>query len=170
MEKLQVNLIFEIMGRPKEHVSNSLNLLIDKLAAEKGVKLLEKKLHEPKPIEKSDLFTTFAELTLELDSLANYFGIMFVYMPSNIEIISPENLEIKNFELTELGNKLISRLHDYDAIAKKMLTEKNILLKKLYEVAPDLFKKEGQKEEPKQETPEQKEPEKKAKKPKKSKD
>ena len=134
-------MVLEILGRPKEHVSEALNLLINKLGAEKGVKILEKTNHEPIPVESSkDLFTSFTELALELESLNDYFGVLFAYMPAHIEIIHPEKIAMGNIDLNELGNRLIQRLHDYDAITKKALVEKEIITKKLYEVAPHLFK------------------------------
>lgn len=152
MEKMQVNLIIEIMGKPKEHVSESLKFLVDKMSERSGVKIINKTLHEPVEIKDSkDLFTTFAEISAEFDSLESYFGFIFAYMPSNVEIISPKSFEIKNNDLTDIGNKLLVRLHDYDAIAKKIIAEKNFLLAKLYEVAPHLFKKGNESQSPKEE-------------------
>ena len=135
MEKLRANVILEILGRPKEHLTQSLNELISKLGSEKGVKIFEKNIHEPIKLEETkDLFTTFAEIIIELDSLENYFGIMFAYMPSNIEIVSPEKLTLNNTDLNELASKLMHRLHDYDAITKKALYENSVLVKKLQEL------------------------------------
>ncbi|MEK6855235.1 MAG: hypothetical protein AABX73_03355 [Nanoarchaeota archaeon] len=140
MEKLSVVLVIEILGRPPEHVKEGLDILIERLGSEKGVKLLNKNCHEPVQIQDSkDLFTAFAEIELELDSLENYFGILFAYMPSHIEIIHPEKIALANTELNTLGNLLVQRLHDYDAITKKALIEKDVLLKKLQEISPELF-------------------------------
>ena len=141
MGKLQVQIILEILGRPPENVKDALNQLIEKLDSEKGIKVLNKTVHKPKPIEQvKDLYTAFADITLELDTLDNYFGILFAYMPSHVELVEPERIELSNFELSELANKLTQRLHSYDAITKKMITERDILLKKLQEIAPELFK------------------------------
>ena len=71
----------------------------------------------------------------------NYFGILFAYMPSNIELVSPEQINLRNDEFNILANKLAARLHDYDAIAKRMIAERNILVNKLQEVAPLELKK-----------------------------
>ncbi|MBX4211882.1 hypothetical protein KW787_00290 [Candidatus Pacearchaeota archaeon] len=142
MEKLNVRLIIEIMGRPADHVKETLNTLVMKMAAEKGIKLIEKIYHNPIPVKDSkDLFTAFAEVTLELESLMNYFGIIFAYLPSHIEVISPENLVLKNSELNELGHRLVQRLHDYDAITKNAVMEKEFFSQKLQELAPDLLNK-----------------------------
>jgi len=129
---MQSNIILEILGRPKEHVIEALNILVSKIGTEQGVKIIDKTLHDPIPVQDSkDLFTTFAEILVELDSLENYFGIMFAYMPSNMEIIKPEKISLSNQDLSQLGYKIIHRLHDYDAITKKALIENEILIKKL---------------------------------------
>ena len=142
MAKLQAQIILEILGRPKEHVVQALESLVTKLASEKGVTVTEKTLHEPKHLEgKQELYTSFADLMLELDSIENYFGILFAYMPSNIELIHPEKITLQNDELSVMANQILRRLHEYDAIAKKMIADKDILLRKLAEVAPELFKK-----------------------------
>ena len=141
MEKIQAHMILEILGRPKEYIHESLNNLIKvKIANEKEVKIIEQTLHEPVPVKDSkDLFTTFAELTIELDSLEAYIEIMFRYMPANMEIIYPEKIVLKNEDMNVLANRLTQRLHDYDAIVKNSLMEKEILAKKLKEIAPHLF-------------------------------
>jgi len=140
MEKLQVNIVIEILGRPKEHVVEALNSLIEKLGGENGIKIIKKTIHEPIQVKESnDLFTSFSEATLELDNLYNYFGLLFGYMPSHIEIVHPEKIPLTNFDLNDFGNKLIQRLHEYDAITKRAMVEKNIIIEKLQKIAPDVL-------------------------------
>lgn len=130
------------MGRPAEHVKQSLTNLVMKIASDKGVKLISKEIHEPVKIETSkDLFSSFAEVSLELDSIANYLQIIFNYMPAHIELVRPEEIAFTNRDLNEMANALVQKLHQYDAIAKNSMIEKDIMMKKLYEVAPQLFKK-----------------------------
>jgi len=134
MAKIQANFVLEILGRPAEHIKSAITELVTKIGTEKGVKIIDKAIQEPIAVKDvKDLFTTFAELTLELDSLQNYLGILFAYMPSHTELIYPEKLTFVNTEVNDLANKLISRLHEYDAITKKALIERDILLKKLNE-------------------------------------
>lgn len=141
MTKIQINIVIEILGRPPEHVKEALNTLVIKLGTEKGVKLLDKTYHEPIAVENSkDLFTSFVEVMLELDSLTDFFSVIFAYMPSNIDFIQPERLTLTNTELNELANKITARLHEYDAITKNSLMEREIIAKKLYEIAPQFFK------------------------------
>lgn len=145
MEKIQVQIILEILGKPSEYVKESLQTLVTKLGSEKGFKILEKKYHDPKPVEESKgLFTAFADVTVELDTIDNYFGLLFAYLPSHIDIINPEKINLTNYDLNILANKLVQRLHEYDAIAKKIGYERDMFLSKLQEVAPQLFKQQEQ--------------------------
>ena len=68
-----------------------------------------------------------------------YYGIIFAYMPSNIEVLSPQEVTLSNADFNEITGILTQRLHDYDAIAKRMVSERHILEQKLREVAPHLF-------------------------------
>jgi len=144
MEKIQLRMILEILGRPASNVTNALTSLSQRLSTEKGLKIIEQTLHEPVPVKDSrDLFTTFGEFVLELDSMNLMFGIMFSYMPAHAEIISPEEMTIKNSDLSALLNALLQRLHNYDAIAKRLVVDNEFITKKLFDVAPHLFKKQG---------------------------
>lgn len=141
MAEISATVILEMLGRPAEHVTETLNSLVDKLSKEKGIYIKEKTIHPPLPVENSkDLFTSFAEITLDLDSLDNYFSIIFGYMPAHIEITKPLNLTIQNVYFNDLGNKILQRLHNYDAVTKNALINQERAIKKLMEVAPHLFK------------------------------
>jgi hypothetical protein len=144
MGKIHASLILEILGRPKENVSAALETVVNRLSLEKGVKIVSKTLHEPRPIEKSDLFTSFAEVDVELDSIMAYLVVIFGHMPSNIQITDPEKITLNNSELNELGNALVQRLHHYDAITKNVITERDIFARKLKQIAPHLFKEPTQ--------------------------
>lgn len=155
MEKIQAQLILEILGRPAEHVKEALNTMVMKLGAEPGIKLIEKTYHEPiKVPESRDLYTAFAEVIIEFEKIENYFGVIFAYMPAHIEIIHPTHFSFSNFDFNELGNKIIHRLHEYDALTKTVVNERNFLFEKLKEYNPELAKQlttKPQEQEPKKE-------------------
>ncbi len=141
MEKVHVRLVLEVLGRPKEEVSKALHGLVQRMGTEKGVVVKQQTLHEPVPVKESkDLFTTFGEIEVELDTISHFFMILFGYMPAHIEIMSPQTISVSNAELTETANRIAIKLHEYDAIAKKMLYERNILVKKIQEIAPNVLK------------------------------
>lgn len=158
MEKIQANFVLEMLGRPKENVESSMTALINELSRDKGIKLINKALHEAVPAEKSkDLFTTFCELLVEFDTTEDLLQTVFKYLPANVDVIRPEKLAISNHDFNFLTNRLAQKLHQYDAIVKNTLMQRDILARKLKEVAPHLFKKteksdkkEDQKEEKKE--------------------
>ncbi len=132
MSALDARLIIEILGKPADHVTFTMNALVDKLGQEKGVHITHKKIHDPRAVEGSkELFTTFVELEISFDSINAFFGIMFAYMPSNVEILSPMSFKLSNEEVTSLANTLISRLHLYESVTKKLVGDRDILINKL---------------------------------------
>ena len=131
MQKLHTLMILEILGKPAEHVFESLNQLVDKLDSERGVKITKREIRDPLPVENSkELFTTFAELEVEFETLDIYLAVLFAYMPAHVEIISPENMTVTNTYLNDLGNKVIQRMHNYDAITKKLYLKIRLSYKK----------------------------------------
>ena len=134
-DKIKTILIFEMLGRPAEHLKNTLFQFIDKISQEKGVEVVNKKIHEPKRLEeaKEELYTTFAETEFNFQDLPSMLKIVFMYMPSHIEIIDPEELRIKNFDLNVLMSELARKLHQYDEITKRLAIERNILYRQLQE-------------------------------------
>ena len=132
MEKIKANLILEIMGRPPEHIKNALDLLFNKIASEKGVLILNKKIHPIKKVEKSkDLFVTFGEINVEFETLLSFFGILMAYMPSNVEVYEPSSLKLDSVKINEMTNYIVTKLHRYDEIAKRLLAQNNMLAKQL---------------------------------------
>ncbi len=135
-EKIQARLILEILGRPASNVTEALNSIVAKIGAEKGARIVEKHMHEPLPVKDTkDLFSSFAEIIIECDSLSVFFGIVFAYMPSNIELLNPSNFTLQGAELSLIANRILGRLHNYDAIARRLVVD-NTLLKQKLGIAP----------------------------------
>jgi len=135
MAEIKTILIFEMIGRPPEHLTDTLSKFIDKLSKEKGVKLINKKLNEPKKIEEAqrEIYSTFAEVEMDFDSVSDLMRAVFAYMPSHIEITYPTEISLKNFEMNDLTSELARRLHQYDELAKRLIIENQILERKLQE-------------------------------------
>lgn len=124
--------MIEVLGRPPEHVTETIEDLINKIDSEKEISVKHKKINEPKPIEgKDNLFTSFAEIDLEVESIMNILFIIFRYMPSYIEITEPEKINLTNNQINETFNEITRRLHKYDETARILQMEKKILEDKL---------------------------------------
>jgi len=130
--KTSAMMIFEILGKPPEHLVTTLKEIIKKLGEEPGVEVKMQKIKEPAILkDNKELYTTFAEIEIEVDLLPKMIAIMFKYMPAHVEIFEPENLQISNNHLNEFFNELARRLHKYDEVVRVLQAEKNILEKKL---------------------------------------
>lgn len=164
MEEIRAIAIFEMLGRPAEHLKSTLSQYIEKLSKEEGVEVVSRDVHEPKRIEdaKQELFTTFAEVEIKFKNPAVLFKIVLLYLPSHLDIISPEEIKIKNFDLSSITAGVISKLHQYDEVAKGLLIERGIMQNQLRQREAALAAPQAEKEEIKEE--------KKAKKPRKLKD
>ncbi|MEK6898015.1 MAG: hypothetical protein AABX28_01510 [Nanoarchaeota archaeon] len=128
-------LILEVIGKPPEHLTETLNELIEKIDEEKNVKVIGKKINEPVLMKnQKDFYTNFAEVEVEVEDILYLVILMFKYMPAHIEIISPEFIALTNNGWNDIMNEITRRLHGYDEVARVIQIEKNILEKKLREI------------------------------------
>ena len=142
-EKIRSLFIFEILGKPAEHIKKSLEELIEKLGKQKGIQIVKKQVHEPKKLDEESkkgkvivgegLFTTFAEVEIITENISLVLGIVLNMLPSNVEIIEPNEYRFKNFELSSLLTELTVKIHKYDEIAKILMFERKNILDKLRE-------------------------------------
>jgi len=145
-------MIIEMIGRPKEHLEETFKEYIKKMGSEKDVTLINEKIHEPKKIEykpdekkeetnvEAELFLTFAEIEIESKDIITLMRIIFNYLPSHVELISPEYLELKNIDFNELFNEVIRRIHEYDNITKSVLMKNKIMHDQFQQIINNLKK------------------------------
>ncbi len=127
--------LFDIIGRPKEYLVETLEKIIEELGKEKGVKVVSKRINEPVVMkDNKDFFTDFAEVEVEVEEVIILALLMFKYMPAHIEVISPEMIYLPNTSWSEILSELTRRLHGYDEVARIMQNEKTILEAKLREI------------------------------------
>ncbi len=139
-------MIFDIIGTPPEHLTETLNKLIDEINKEKGVKVSNRKVNEPVLMKDQDNFyTTFAEVEITAEEISEVVLLMFKYMPANVEIVSPEHISISNNNFSDVLSEITRRLHSYDEVVRIMQVEKNILEKKLREILNKTPKEEAEK-------------------------
>ena len=123
---IKASIIFEIMGRPKEFLVESLEEIIKKIAAEKGTRIVKSKIHEPQEItDKKGIYSTFTEIEAEFENQDSLFMTMFNYMPANVEVTEPNEWKFKINEFNIFVNELLRKLHQYDSLAKAFILEKN---------------------------------------------
>ncbi len=140
-ENINAVLMLEILGRPPEHIKKTISELVDKMSKEKNVKIVEKKIAKPKKLEGKDVFTSYAEIEIETN-METLMLLIFGYMPSHVEIITPEEIKIKNNNLNMFFNELTKKLHQYDEIAQTLIMERKMLAKQIQEGKIKIVKQE----------------------------
>lgn len=120
-------MIVEMAGRPAEHLTESLEKHVGILRKVSDVEVHEIKVSEPRIIKnekgkeisgKNEMFTAFAECDFEIPSFARLSETMFDFMPSSVEVIEPNNLNLESSAATDLLNNISGRMHRYDEVAK----------------------------------------------------
>jgi hypothetical protein len=134
-KNVRIVMIFEIIGKPAEHLTASLEEIIKAIDAEKGVSVKSKNIKKPTELkDKPGFFTTFAEVEVEVEEILYIAILMFKYMPAHIDVVSPELIALTNNGWSDVLSELARRLHGYDEVARVLQMEKAILEKKLREV------------------------------------
>jgi len=117
--------IIEVLGKPKEHVENSINQYIEHIKEDSELVILSENYSEIK--EQGKLWSKFVELDLVIKGTRKLISFCFEYMPSSIEVVKPEHLIMSNPELSNFLNDLQARLHNVDMIVKQLKAENDFL-------------------------------------------
>jgi len=120
-KKIKAVFIVEVAGKPPEHVKESMINHVETLKKFKNINLVKYNVHEPKEIENTDvkgMYTAFAEVEIEAENFISLMDLVFDFMPSSIEILSPYEFNFQLSEATMILNRLAGRMHRYDELAK----------------------------------------------------
>ena len=110
-----------------------------------GTKVLSSEIKEPIELkDNKEFFSTFSEIEIEVEEIANLAILLFKYMPAHIEIIEPELIALTNNGWNDIMNELTRRLHGYDEVARVLQFQNAELQKKLETLSP---KKESENKE-----------------------
>jgi hypothetical protein len=147
-QKIHALMILEVIGKPKEFLTETLENLAKQMDNEQGVVVKSRNIKEPKKMEEKtgiadasgkefrvdsqkDFYVSFAEIEIETENFFNLVFLIFKYMPANVEIFSPELVALTNSGWNDVLNEIIRRLHGYDEVARVLQVEKAMLESKL---------------------------------------
>lgn len=137
MAKITARVIIEMLGAPKEYIEDTLKNYIKKLKND-GIKII-KETTEPAQKQK-ELFSTFTELDIEFEKLEDLFGFCFDSMPSSVEIIEPEELQMTATDLSNYLNDMQAKLHEVDMVVKTTRAQNAVLDKNAMNVFKNFVK------------------------------
>jgi len=125
-KKILFRVVVEVLGKPKEHVDSTLKGYLQKLKENSRYEVTKEDLAELKQHEESELWMAFAELEIKTFGVAEIIDFCFDYMPSLIEIIEPEELQLDSLTTSSFLNDMQAKLHGVDMIAKQMKMENQL--------------------------------------------
>ena len=126
--KLVTRTIIELAGFPKEHVEEKIKNIAEQLDKSPGFKVINKEIAETKQVEK--MWSTFIEAELEFKDIKTLFSFNFTFLPSSIEVLEPEKIELDTNEFSDIINTLQAKLHEYTTVLNRLAIENKVLKKK----------------------------------------
>jgi len=132
--KITFRAVIEVIGKPKEHIEESMKGYVDKIKADENYQVKSEEIAEIKKQDGQDLWAIFAEMEIETEDITNLTSFCFDYMPSIMEIIAPVELKFSGTEFSEFLNDLQAKLHQVDLVAKQLKLENDHLKINLHRV------------------------------------
>ena len=126
--------VMEVLGKPQDHVEKALKSYLETIQKDAHYQIRHQEIADIKKQEKEELWATFAELEIKTTSLQHLITFCFDYMPSMVEILSPEKLTLTEVDLTHFFNDLQIKLHQVDMIAKQMKAESDLWRKNIHDI------------------------------------
>ena len=129
LSHIRCRTIVEILGKPKEHVEETLKGYVSGIKKDRDLVVLGEDYADA--TEQGNMWAKFVELDLVVKGLPKLIGFCFEYMPSSIEILKPDKFLIEQGEMSGFLNDLQGRLHTVDMIAKQLKSENQFIKRNL---------------------------------------
>ena len=126
---ITIKTLVEIAGFPESHVNEIMEKIIEKLEKENGIKIIKKNVGKAEKVK--EMYSSFADLELDVDNLQVLMGFCFDYTPTSIEIVDIKELTFKVKELTNSLNDMLAKLHQYNYLVTNIHAENTVLKQKL---------------------------------------
>lgn len=125
---LHTDVIFEIIGQPKEHVKNTMKAYIENIKQEPGI-IIDEEEYEPVDEVEKGIFSTVAEVKMLIESFEKLTWLCINFSPASIEILAPDNKEISQKELTHWLNDFLSKMHEIGVVQKTVQSQNQGLIR-----------------------------------------
>ncbi|MBN1792197.1 hypothetical protein JW826_00725 [Candidatus Woesearchaeota archaeon] len=121
---------FEVIGSPKEHVDKAIRDYLTNIKKDFQIHVLGEEFGEAEEVE-GGLFSTFVDAEILVESLDKFNWLCVNFMPSNIDIIAPEELKFKDKDLTNWFNDLLAKLHEVSTGYRQLSTKEDVYVKSM---------------------------------------
>ncbi len=129
VENIVFRAVIEVVGKPKEHVEESLKNYVSNLKKDERYNVISENYAEIKQQKDEDFWACFVELEIKTLKAEDLTRFSFEFMPAIIEIVEPTELKFSQVEFSQYLNDLQAKLHNVDMIAKQAKMESESLNK-----------------------------------------
>ncbi len=120
---LHIRVMFEVVGRPKEHVQKTMSAYIENLKKDTELIFVSEEFDDAEEMEEG-VFGAIAEIELLLQNTEKLTWLCVNFTPASLEILEPAQITIEQKEMTNWYNDLLSRLHEI-GVGQKTLTSQH---------------------------------------------
>lgn len=108
----------EVMAVNKETVKSAIENHLEKIKSQDGIEVYKEDLDEieevedpPKKVKRA--FSQIAEIEFVISSVKNLITFTFLYGPSSVEVLKPDEVNLKLGELQDISNTIAALVHQY---------------------------------------------------------
>jgi len=125
---LKIRVIFEIVGRPKEHVEQTLKAYIENIKTkEKEIHVLSEDYEPAEALEgenQEGLFGVMTEVEMLVPNIQKLTWLAINFSPASVEILEPSEITLDQRSAGEWVTDMLARLHEI-GMFQKSLTSQN---------------------------------------------
>jgi hypothetical protein len=121
---------FEVIGNPKDYVEKTIKDFVENIRNDQGITILSEEYGDAEELE-GGLFSTYVDTELLSVNLDKFNWLCVNFMPASIEIIAPEEMRIKDKDLTNWFNDLLAKLHDVTARFRTLSEKEEAFIKSM---------------------------------------
>lgn len=131
---LRINFILEIIGSPKEHVTETLGLVLDQIEDNDDIDVEVIDQGEPEPTE-DDYFSVFADVDATVSDITTVGHIVNNYNPASVELIDPPVVDLDRSSFNDLFADVLAKLHMQNTQIQELKGFKETMTRKLNALA-----------------------------------
>ena len=124
-ENLTAKAIVEIIGKPKEHIEKTMEIVVENMKKNSSWKVMSSKITETE--QKENFYATFADVEVSFKTFGDLLSFCFEYLPSSIEITEPHEFNLTSVRMNGWINDFLGRLHESDMVAKRVRADNELL-------------------------------------------
>ena len=125
---IRATVIFEVVGKPKEHVEQSIKAYLENIKSDENIKVIEED-YEPTDTLDDGLFSSVVETDMLLKGLEKLTWLCINFSPASIEITEPTSFTFGQKELGHWLNDLLAKLHEIGMANKTIRNQKQGIVK-----------------------------------------